>query len=108
MKAIPLQLHLPDGPAQFIPGSLLKGQPRYERDGVLLDVDVTIPPDLADRWFWQGSFLRLQTAPDECGVAIFTGTFPPPLCFDNAREIERFRVAHDAAEGPRQLAMELT
>lgn len=103
MNAVPLQLLLPDGPATLVPGSFERGVPRYARDGQVLDIDVSIPPDLQARWFWHGSFLRLRVAADECGVAIYTGTFPPPLCFDNARVIAPASV--EAA--PIQLTMEL-
>jgi hypothetical protein len=97
MKAVPLKLLLPDGPAHLVPGSFEAGQPQYARDGIVLDVDVAIPPELDGRWFWHGSFLRLQTEPGECGLAIFTGTFPPPQCFEQARELERIRAELDAA-----------
>lgn len=97
MKAVPLQLLLPDGPVQLVPGSFEAGHPLYERDGKVLGVDVAIPPELDGRWFWHGSFLRLQTEPGECGVAICTVAFPPPQCFEQARELERFRAELDAA-----------
>jgi hypothetical protein len=81
--AYPLQLNLPQGDAHY--AGLINGQPRYELAGALLDVDVTIPPDIAGSWFWHGSFLRLSTAPGECGWSISTGTYPPPECFEIAR-----------------------
>lgn len=87
MKVIPLDLYLPDGVARLVPGSFEQGQPRYARDGVALDVDVTIPPDLeASGWIWQGSFLR---KPGPVGVAICTQTFGVPGVFENARELDR-------------------
>lgn len=97
MNAVPLLLLLPDGAARLIPGSFEHGQPRYERDGVALDVDVTLPPELEANWFWDGSFLRLRTEPGSCGVAIFTGTFGVPGVFDQAREQDRLRGELDAA-----------
>lgn len=95
MNAVPLFLSLPDGPAVLVPGSFERGQPRYQRDGQVLDVDVTIPPELeATGWIWHGSFLR---KPGAVGIAICTTTFPPPLCFDNARELDRLEAARDTA-----------
>ena len=86
----------------LVPGSLQKGQPQYERDGRILDVDVTIPCDLEPHWFWQGSFLRLRTAPGECGAAICTKTFGLPGVFEQARIIRQSSV-----EFAEQLVMEL-
>jgi hypothetical protein len=97
MTAVPLVLLLPDGPATLVPGSHAANQPRYERDGVVLDVDVSIPSELDANWFWDGSFLRLRTAPDACGVAICTKTFGVPGVFDQAREIDRRAAEWDAA-----------
>lgn len=95
MRAIPLTFSLPDGPARLVPGSFEKGAPRYERDGQPIDVDVTIPSDLeASGWIWHGSFLR---KPGAVGIAICTATFPPPRCFDNARELDRLEAERDAA-----------
>jgi hypothetical protein len=98
MNAVPLELHLPDGPATPVEGSFLAGRPQYERDGIVLDVDVTIPPDLETAgWFWHGSFLRLRVEPGACGVAIYTGAFGVQGTFENAREMERIRAELDAA-----------
>lgn len=97
MNAVPLLLMLPDGPAHAVPGSFERGQPCYERGGIILDIDVTIPPDLDGRWFWHGSCLYRRDRPGDCGIGIFTGTFPPPLCFEQARELERIRAELDAA-----------
>jgi hypothetical protein len=79
----PLLLRLPTGNAHY--AGLISGRPRYELAGALLDVDVTIPPDLAGRWCWHGSFLRLVTAPGEPGWSISTGTFGVEGAFDIAR-----------------------
>lgn len=79
----PLLLCLPTGDAHY--AGIIDGQPRYELDGVLLDVDVTIPLDIAGRWFWHGTFLRLVTAPDEPGWSISTGTFGVEEAFAIAR-----------------------
>jgi hypothetical protein len=84
--AYPWQLFLPDGVvAQHVPGS---DPPRYTVDGVAIDVDVTIPDDLAE-WYWYGSFFCWNNE----GIAISTGTHPPPLCFDVARRCMRWRVS---------------
>jgi hypothetical protein len=79
----PLLLCLPTGDAHYV--GLINGQPRYERDGTLIGVDVTIPADLAGRWCWHGSFLRLVTAPGEPGWSISTGTFGVEEAFAIAR-----------------------
>lgn len=102
MKIVPLTLSLPDGRATLIPGSLRKGQPRYERNGVELDLDVTIPADLeAAGWMWHGSVLyRREPGDDLRGVGVDTAAFPPPLCFEQAREIEWVRAELDAAIRP--------
>jgi|SRR6187549_777482 len=121
MTIAPLELHLPDGPAVLVPGSLAAGQPRYVRDGMTLDLDVTIPPELAVAgWIWQGSFLR---KPGVVGIAICTKTFGVPGVFDRAREHEQIRAEMDSAvpkqpvrrrrgapdvATPVQIAMELT
>lgn len=97
MTAVPLELLLPGGPATLVPGSFAANQPRYERDGVVLDVDVTVPPELDHNWFWDGSFLRLRTEPGACGVAICTKTLGVPGVFDRAREVDRIRAEMDAA-----------
>lgn len=95
-KAIPLVLALPEGKAELIPGTFESGRPRYQREGVELDIDVTIPSDLPS-WYWQGSFLRLVTAPDACGVAIYTGTFGVPGVFTQARELDRLGAVQETA-----------
>lgn len=106
MKVIPLELHLPDGPARLIPGSFEQGHPRYERDGVALDIDVTIPDDLAaSGWIWQGSWLR---KPGPVGVTIDTKTFGLPGVFENARELDRLEAVRNGTTQPKQLVMELT
>jgi hypothetical protein len=91
--AFPLVLALPDGGARY---SHLDGErPVYVRDGVILDVDVRIPADIVDRWFWSGSFLKLNTAPGECGYSIDPRTFGLTETFAIARrqvEHERARV----------------
>jgi hypothetical protein len=79
----PLLLHLPQGHAHY--AGLIDGQPRYTLDGALLDVDVTIPGDIADYWFWHGSFLRLNVVPGEPGWSISTGTFGVEGAFAIAR-----------------------
>jgi hypothetical protein len=103
----PLVLHLPNGRAQLVPGSAEAGRPRYEIDGEPVDVDVTIPPDLAARWFWFGSLLSLRVPAGTPGISIGTGSYPPPgvesirgTCFDAARRIEAesARIAVDLAE----------
>jgi len=95
VKVIPLDLYLPDGVAQLVPGSFEAGAPRYARGGVVLDVDVVIPPDLAaSGWIWHGSFLR-KAGP--VGVAICTKTFGLPGVFENARELDRLEAEHENA-----------
>jgi len=102
MKIVPLELSLPDGPATLKIGSLKKGEPQYERGGQLLDVDVTIPPDLvAAGWIWHGSMLYRREPGDELrGVGVDTKTFPPPQCFEQARAIDQMRAELDGAIRP--------
>jgi len=102
MKIVPLELSLPDGPATLKIGSLKKGQPQYERDGQLLDVDVTIPDDLvAAGWIWHGSTLYRREPGDELrGVGVDTRTFPPPQCFEQARAINQMRAELDGSIRP--------
>lgn len=121
----PVELHLPGGVrAQYVPESR---PAQYTVDGEPIAVDVTIPEDLAAAgWCWHGSFLY-QPYPgreDGPGVAISTGTFPPPgwplvaspierkgtddegepkvetfvpkTCFEAAYEMERLRAEHAA------------
>jgi hypothetical protein len=108
MNAYPLVLALPNGVrAQLVDDSGLVDAPRYEIDGELTDIDVMIPPDLAERWFWHGSFLTMRTHPAQCGICIATSTYPPPGwpaprhdCFESARIIEATSaaIAADFAE----------
>jgi hypothetical protein len=71
---------------------LVSTPPQYERcDGTTVELDVTIPDDLAAHWFWFGSCL----VEDSGLVLICTATYPPPgypsirgTCFDVARQIE--------------------
>jgi hypothetical protein len=99
----PLQLDLPQGRAHYV--GMIDDRPRYELDGALIDVDAEIPIDIASRWFWHGSFLRLNTVPGEPGRSICTRTFPPPECFDIARrQVLREREAQSRSA---QLVMEL-
>lgn len=102
MKIVPLELSLPDGRATLVPGSLQDGQPQYERDGQVLDVDVTIPTDLvAAGWLWHGSVLyRPEPGDDLRGVGVDTRTFPPPQCYEQARAIEQARAELDGAIRP--------
>jgi hypothetical protein len=76
----PLAINLPGGKrAEHVPGSR---PPRYAVDGVEVELDVEIPDDLlANGWYWSGSFLYHPWPGSENGspgVAISTGTFPPP------------------------------
>jgi hypothetical protein len=93
--AYPAALTLPGGTAHLVPGMAV-----YLLDGVPIDVDVTIPDDLAYLgWFWWGSRLAQQRDDERLpGISIDTGTYPPPgvpalrgTCFDAARKIEETR-----------------
>lgn len=106
----PLEIALPDGKrAQYVAGSR---PPHYTVDGEPTDIDVTIPDDLAEAgWYWSGSYLyqpwpevRTEEQGRGPGVAISTGTFPPPgypsdhqTCIEAAYEMERLRTEHAAA-----------
>lgn len=69
--AYPLTIALPEGKtAHLIPG---KRPPAYTIDGVVSNIDVTIPPDLRGRWYWHGSSLTLDEA-----TAFDTAAYPPP------------------------------
>lgn len=105
--AYPLCLNLPHGDALLIPGSAERGQPQYERDGLPLVVDVTIPDDLAPLFYWWGSFLALTQG----SVMIATITYPPngedgrATCYDQARKYLERRAelrAARAAERPKK------
>lgn len=73
----PLLICLPGGThADLIPGSR---PPRYTVDGATVDLDVTIPADLADTWHWHGSFLS------DGQIGIFTGTYGVEGAFEEAR-----------------------
>src|SRR5437763_1709974 len=78
----PLELDLPRGTAHY--AGIIDGQPRYGRDGALLDEDVTIPADLPD-WYWHGAFLTCPERDGVPGISIHTQFLPPPLCFEAAR-----------------------
>jgi L-rhamnose isomerase len=109
MSAIPLEIDLPGGPAQLVPGSYEAGRPRYERDGVEIDIDVTIPDDLvATGWCWHGSSLyQSAPAPGRISVGIHTGTNPPPGIFDIARHFDanRARAMAEWQAKPVQLSL---
>lgn len=90
--AYPLELHLPSGiRAQLVAGSR---PPKYTVDGQPIEVDVTIPDDLAAAgWIWHGSFLY-QPYPgreDGPGVGIATCTFGVEGSFEGARRFEAKR-----------------
>jgi hypothetical protein len=85
----PSKLETPDGTAHAIIGSLQSGRACYTVNGEPVDIDVTIPDDLADTWFWFGSNLTLVTLPDRCGLSICANTYPPPRCFEIARDVTR-------------------
>jgi len=103
---------------------LVSDPPQYERrDGTTVELNVTIPPDLAPHWFWFGSAL----VSDDGLLLVSTATYPPPgiesargSCFDVARQLEAgmqrralsvarpIRMQAPARPGePLQLAMEL-
>jgi hypothetical protein len=78
-----LLLLLPDGPATY--AGIRGDRPRYERDGALLDLDIRIPDDLANTWFWSGSFLVSEV----WHIAIATITYGVPQVFELARQHDR-------------------
>jgi hypothetical protein len=91
MTTYPAALRLPEGVAVLVIGSAVEGCPRYERDGVPIEVDVRIPEDLRGRWIWKGSFLCWEgTSP---GLWLDTATLGLPGIFDAARAIEASRRA---------------
>jgi hypothetical protein len=97
----PAALALPAGVAQLVPGMAV-----YLLDGVPIDVDVEIPPDLRDAgWCWFGTFLYQQLSPGGCAISFYTGTIGLPGAFDAARRIEARRAEKEAARGPEQLTM---
>lgn len=79
---------------------VVPAHPRYAVDGVLVDIDVTIPPDLAAAgWFWFGATL---TQTNGRGVYVGVGS-GPPVCYEQARLIEQAavdRVARQARRVP--------
>lgn len=80
MRGHPLILCLPGGKS----AALIAGSDPARYDG--WEGSVEIPADLS-AWHWHGSFLS------DGEVAIFTGTHPPPDCFEQARIHERLRAA---------------
>lgn len=99
----PVFLNLLKGRAVLVFGSGRDNNiPLYEYDdGERVAVDTRIPDDLAGRWIWMGPWLSCG------GVAICTVSYPPPLCYDQARAHERAMERLDAQDAPRQLMMEL-
>jgi hypothetical protein len=85
----PSTLRTPAGTAHAIIGSLQSGRARYTVNGEQVDIDTRIPEDLADTWFWFGSCLVFDLPPDRCGLSICANTYPPPRCFDLARDVLR-------------------
>jgi hypothetical protein len=83
----PSTLRTPHGTAHIVIGSLAAGRPRYQVDGEPVDLNVTIPEDLADDWFWFGSCLVFDLPPDRCGLSICANSYPPPRCFERARDV---------------------
>lgn len=81
---------------------LVSVPPVYELlDGTVIDLDVTIPDDLAAAgWFWFGSLLA-KGDPQGAHVGVHTSCYPPPgwpapqgTCFDSARRFEAAGAAH--------------
>jgi hypothetical protein len=82
----PSRLRTPHGEAHIVIGSLQAGKARYQVNGEPIDLDVTIPDDLAAYWYWFGPFLTRDTPPGTPGLSICANTYPPPRCFELARE----------------------
>lgn len=98
----PMHLDLPDGRVTHVFGSARNGDdPQlYEyADGRRVQIETRIPHDLEGRWFWLSPY-GLSNG----GVCIAAVSYPPPLCYEQAREIER---EMERLEAPRQLVMEL-
>jgi hypothetical protein len=85
----PSTLRMPHGTAHIVIGSLQAGRPRYQVNGEPVDLDTTIPDDLKDSFYWFGSNLTFVTPPDTCGLSICANTYPPPRCFEVARDALR-------------------
>jgi hypothetical protein len=85
----PSTLRTPHGTAHIVIGSLQSGRACYTVNGEPVDLDVTIPEDLAEDWFWSGPCLCLSLPPDRCGLSICANTYPPPRCFELARDVPR-------------------
>jgi hypothetical protein len=82
----PSTLRTPHGTAHIVIDSLAAGKPIYQVNGEPIDLDVTIPDDLAEHFYWFGPFLTRDTPPDKPGLSICANSYPPPRCFDIARE----------------------
>lgn len=80
----PSRLKLGDAYAELVIGSLQAGQPRYMLNGDLVDVDVRIPDDLAQDWYWVGAFLCYR-APGRVDLSICADTFGVQEAFALAR-----------------------
>lgn len=99
----PLTIDLPGGIRAELVAS---NPPRYAVNGEMTEIDVTVSDDLSS-WFWWGSFLTWKPHPEQVGISIDTGTFPPPGwpsnrpdCFTQARAVEAARVKYAAAAKP--------
>lgn len=87
-RQFPGCLDTPWGRAELIPGSTLGGRmPAYELIDdahMIIPLDTRIPPDLEARWYWLPPLGLSDGA-----VCIAAVTFPPPLCYEQARAHER-------------------
>jgi hypothetical protein len=86
----PAHIDTPAGRAVLVIGSTLGGGvPAYELpDTMVIPIDTRIPSDLQGRWYWMGPRLTLVVPPGACGISICACTFPPPLCYEQARQYE--------------------
>lgn len=88
--------------AEIVIGSLQAGRAMYTLDGAPVDIDVTIPEDLAAHWYWHGPILVYRAA-DRVGLSICADTFGVAGAFEQARWFMAQDQKH--AERAVQLAM---
>jgi hypothetical protein len=92
----PSSLKIGTAYAEMVIGSLKDGCARYILNGTPVDIDVTIPPDLAESWWWNGSLLRWQRS-GRVGISICADTFGVEACFERARWFMAQDATHEAA-----------
>jgi hypothetical protein len=90
----PSRLKIGTDYAEMVIGSLQAGRARYTINGEPVDLDVTIPADLAASWFWSGPCLVWKSS-GRVGISIDANTFGVQACFEKARWFEAQERKHE-------------